>query len=113
MTTRWGDSGGCHTLVSSVLGGTAHHLGRRAAEERVVEGEVEEARPGDLGRGHTIEIDRVEHPLGQLSGVGAETLGQPHDAVGLKVGPIGGTDHRVCSGRPRAPPPSWRRSGVG
>ncbi len=57
-------------------------------QKGLVEGEVEEPWARNLGRGNAVEFCGIEHLLGQLSGVDAHPLGQAHDAVGLKVGPV-------------------------
>ncbi len=75
-----------------VVGKHAELLG----EERVVEGDVDEARAGDLERCLATPRSRSGNDgVGHLARLAAELLGQGERAVGLSVGPIARTHHRV------------------
>ena len=73
----------------------AGDVGEQAGEERRLEGQVDEAGPGDLGDRHAGEVDGGEHVGGHLAGVAPERLGQRQRAVGLGVGALRRSHHRV------------------
>ena len=80
-----------------LVGGDA---GERRREERVVDAEVDEARPGDLRRRHPGQVGRGEDRLGDFTRVAPELLREGQRPVGLCVGAVGEPHHRIDVGNP-------------
>ncbi len=78
----------------AVVDGDAGQLG---GDEGVGERDIDEARPGDFERRGAIKGvgETLDNRHGDLARVLAERLGQRQRAVGLGIGPLGGTHHRV------------------
>ena len=65
------------------------------AENDAIDRQVDEAGPGDLCRGHTVEVGGGDDVAGDIAGISAEPLGECQGAVGLGIGAVRRPDDRV------------------
>ena len=89
--------------------GISGRLGEHAAEQRGIDDQVDEARPGDLRDGDTVEVGGGDDVGSHVAGVATESLGEGQCPVGLRIGavrwPHDGVDVLARDGRERRSKP--------